>query len=159
METEKKIRIKKFFYGIIAFIILLNLVLTEKNIREGDVNNYFATFNKIDGVSVGTDVVISGIKVGEVKEIFIKDNYPQISINVNKNIEISDDSSVSIQTDGLFGKKFLLIEIGGNNVYLKNGEKFSFSEDSIVIEDLLGKIILIGEKNKGLWNKITLKQF
>ena len=108
METEKKIRIKKFFYGIIAFIIMLNLVLTEKNIVGGDVNNYFATFNKIDGVSVGTDVVISGIKVGEVKEVFIKDNYPQISINVNKNIEISDDSSVSIQTDGLFGKKFLL---------------------------------------------------
>ena len=150
METEKKIRIKKFVYGIIAFIVLLNLVLTEKNAVEGDVNNYFATFNKIDGVSVGTDVVISGIKVGEVKEIFIKDNYPQISINVNKNIEISDDSSVSIQTDGLFGKKFLLIEIGGNNVYLRNGEKFSFSEDSIVIEELLGKIILLGEKNKGL---------
>ena len=150
METEKKIRIKKFFYGVIAFIILLNLVLTEKNRVGKDVNNYFATFNKIDGVSVGTDVVISGIKVGEVKEIFIKNNYPQISITVNKNIEISDDSSVSIQTDGLFGKKFLLIEIGGNDVYLKNGEKFSFSEDSIVIEDLLGKIILIGEKNKGL---------
>ena len=150
METEKKIRIKKFFYGIIAFIILLNLVLTNKNRTGEDVNNYFATFNKIDGVSVGTDVVISGIKVGEVKEIFIKDNYPQISINVNKNIEISDDSSVSIQTDGLFGKKFLLIEIGGNNVYLKDGERFSFSEDSIVIEELLGKIILIGEKNKGL---------
>ena len=150
METEKKIRIKKFVYGIVAFIILLNLVFTEKKTKRGDVNNYFATFNKIDGVSVGTDVVISGIKVGEVKEIFIKDNYPQISINVNKNIEISDDSSVSIQTDGLFGKKFLLIEIGGNNVYLKDGERFSFSEDSIVIEELLGKIILIGEKNKGL---------
>ena len=150
METEKKIRIKKFFYGIIAFIILLNLVLTKKNIVEEDVNNYFARFNKIDGVSVGTDVVISGIKVGEVKEIFIKDYYPQISMNVDKNLEISDDSSVSIQTDGLFGKKFLLIEIGGNNVYLKNGEKFSFSEDSIVIEKLLEKIILIGEKNKGL---------
>ena len=159
METEKKIRIKKFFYGVIAFIILLNLVLTEKNRVGKDVNNYFATFNKIDGVSVGTDVVISGIKVGEVKEILIKDNYPQISINVNKSIEISDDSSISIQTDGLFGKKFLLIEIGGNNVYLKNGEKFSFSEDSIVLEELLGKIILLGEKNKGLWNKITLKQF
>ena len=159
METEKKIRIKKFFYGIMAFIIMLNLVLTEKNKVGGDVNNYFATINKIDGVSVGTDVVISGIKIGEVKEIFIRNNYPQISINVNKNIEISDDSSISIQTDGLFGKKFLLIEIGGNDVYLKNGEKFSFSEDSIVIEELLGKIISIGEKNKGLWNKIILKQF
>ncbi len=150
METEKKIRIKKFVFGIIAFTILLNLVFTEKNAAGGDVNNYFATFNKIDGVSIGTDVVISGIKVGEVKEIFTENNYPQISMNVNKNIEISDDSSISVQTDGLFGKKFLLIEIGGNNVHLKNGEKFSFSEDSIVIEELLEKIILIGEKNKGL---------
>tara|TARA_B100000242_G_scaffold220486_1_gene161509 strand:+ start:178 stop:630 length:453 start_codon:yes stop_codon:yes gene_type:complete len=150
METEKKIRIKKFFYGIIASIILLNLVFTEKNRGDGNVNNYFATFNKIDGVSVGTDVVISGIKVGEVKEIYIKDNYPQISINVNKKLRISDDSSVSIQTDGLFGKKFLLIEVGGNDVYLKSGDKFSYAEDSIVIEELLGKIILIGEKNKGL---------
>ena len=150
METEKKIRITKFFYGIIVFIILLNLIFTEKNIGGGDVNNYLATFNKVDGVSVGTDVVISGIKVGQVNQVFIKDNYPQISMNINKNLKISDDSSVSIQTDGLFGKKFLLIEIGGNDVYLKNGEKFSFSEDSIVIEELLGKIILIGEKNKGL---------
>ena len=150
METEKKIRIKKFFYGIIAFIILLNLVFTEKNRGGGNVNNYFVTFNKIDGVSVGTDVVISGIKVGEVKEVFIKNNYPQISIIVNKNVRISDDSSVSIQTDGLFGKKFLLIEVGGNDAYLKSGDKFSYAEDSIVIEELLGKIILIGEKNKGL---------
>ena len=150
METEKKIRIKKFFYGIIAFIILLNLVFTEKNRGGGNVNNYFATFNKIDGVSVGTDVVISGIKVGEVKEIFIKKNYPQISFIVNKNIRISDDSSVSIQTDGLFGKKFLSIEVGGNDVYLKSGDNFSYAEDSIVIEELLEKIILIGEKNKGL---------
>ncbi len=150
METEKKIRIKKFFYGIIAFIILINLVFTEKNREDSNFNNYIATFNKIDGVSVGTDVVISGIKVGEVKEILIKDNYPQISINVKKNLRISDDSSVSIQTDGLFGKKFLLIEVGGNDVYLKNGEKFSYAEDSIVIEELLRKIILIGEKNKGL---------
>ncbi len=150
METEKKIRIKKFFYGIIACIILLNLVFTEKNSVGSNVNNYFATFNKIDGVSVGTDVVISGIKVGEVKEIFIKDNYPQISISVDKKIKISDDSSLSIQTDGLFGKKFLLVEVGGNDFYLQNGDKFSFSEDSIVIEELLKKIILIGEKNKGL---------
>ena len=38
----------------------------------------------------------------------------------------------------------------GSDNYLKNGEKFSFSEDSIIIEELLRKIIKIGEKNKGL---------
>ncbi len=150
MEAQRKIRIKKFFFGIITFVIILNLVFSKKYRESTDTNNYFATFNKIDGVSVGTDVVISGIKVGQVNKVFIKENYPQISFDVKNDINISDDSSVSIQTDGLFGKKFLLIEVGGNDSYLKNGEKFSFSEDSIVIEELLEKIIKIGEKNKGL---------
>ena len=95
-------------------------------------------------------MVISGIKVGYVQEVFIKNNYPQISLLINKDIKITDDSSISIQTDGLFGRKFLIIEIGGSEEYLKNGSYFSFAEDSIVIEELLQKIIEIGEKNKEL---------
>ena len=150
MEAEKKLRLKQFIFGVITFVILLNLVFSTKNKTKKGINNYVATFNKIDGVSVGTNVEISGIKVGEVEKVSIDQNYPQIVLSVMDNIKISNDSSISIQTDGLFGKKFLLIEVGGSDNYLKNGEKFSFSEDSIIIEELLRKIIEIGEKNKGL---------
>ncbi len=150
MEAQKKLRIKQFFFGVITFVILLNLVFSKKNKADKDINSYVATFNKIDGVNVGTNVEISGIKVGQVERIFIKENYPQVLFSVMNNIKISDDSSISIQTDGLFGKKFLLIEVGGSDNYLKNGDKFSFSEDAIIIEELLRKIIEIGEKNKGL---------
>ena len=143
-------RIKRFFLGLVVFIILINLIISKKEGSLDGFNNYFATFNKIDGVGVGTDVVISGIKVGNVGKIFLNENYPQISIKVSDQIDISDDSSISIQTDGLFGSKFLLIEVGGNNIFLKDGDKFSFSEDSVVIEELLKKIIEIGEKNKKL---------
>ena len=69
-------------------------------------------------------------------------------MKINKNLSISDDSSVSIQTDGLFGSKFLMIEMGGTNNFMKNGDYFSFTEDSIMIQDLLQNIIKIGEKNK-----------
>ena len=150
METEKKLRLKQFIFGVITFVILLNLVFSTKNKTKKGMNDYVATFNKIDGVGVGTNVEISGITVGEVEKVSIVKNYPQIYFSVKDNIKISDDSSISIQTDGLFGKKFLLIEVGGSDNYLKNGEKFSFSEDSIIIEELLRKIIEIGEKNKGL---------
>ena len=102
-------RIKRFILGFFAFIILANLVLSKKEHKLADFNNYSASFNKIDGVSIGTDIMISGIKVGQVQKVFIKKNYPQIAFAVQKNIKISDDSSVSIQTDGLFGRKFLLI--------------------------------------------------
>ena len=69
-------------------------------------------------------------------------------MKIKKNLSISDDSSVSIQTDGLFGSKFLMIEMGGTNNFMKNGDYFSFTEDSIMIQDLLQNIIKIGEKNK-----------
>lgn len=142
------IRFKRFFLGIGASIILFNLVLMDNKANEDNYNMFIASFNKIDGVDVGTDVMISGIKVGQVKKIFLYNNYPNISLLVNKDINITDDSSVSIQTDGLFGKKFLLIEIGGSDKVMENGERFSFSEDSIIIEELLQKIIEIGENNR-----------
>ena len=148
METKVNIRFKRFFLGLLASIALFNLLLMDNRTDEANYNIFMASFNKIDGVDIGTDVMISGIKVGQVKRIYIDNNYPQISFLVNKEINITNDSSVSIQTDGLFGKKFLLIEIGGSEKLMENGEKFSFSEDSIVIEELLEKIIEIGERNK-----------
>ena len=148
METKMKLKVKKFFFGFITFVIILNLIVSKKEANNNDYNNFNATFNKIDGVNVGTDVVISGIKVGQVQKIFLKDSFPKIFVSVKKGIKINDDSSLSIQTDGLFGKKFLIIEIGGSEKFLKDGDKFSFTEDSIVIEELLQKIIEIGEKNK-----------
>ncbi len=144
------LRIKKFIYGLLTFVILLNLIFSKKVASNKNYSNYVASFNKIDGVGIGTNVMISGIKVGQVQEIKITNNYPQISLTVQKDLLITDDSSISIQTDGLFGKKFLLIEVGGSENNMKDGDKFSFTEDSIVIEDLLEKIIEIGEKNKQL---------
>ena len=58
-------------------------------------------------------------------------------MKIAKYLNISDDSSVSIQTDGLFGSKFLMIEMGGTYKFMKNGDYFSFTEDSILIQDLL----------------------
>jgi phospholipid/cholesterol/gamma-HCH transport system substrate-binding protein len=69
-------------------------------------------------------------------------------MKIKKGLGISDDSSVSIQTDGLFGSKFLSIEMGGNDNYLVSGDSFSFAEDSMLIQDLLTNIIQLGEKNK-----------
>ena len=123
-------------------------MLIDKHSNSENFIDLFATFNKIDGVNVGTDVMISGIKIGNVTKISLNENYPSIKMQIDKNIFISDDSSISIQTDGLFGSKFLSIETGGSENNLKNGNKFSFAEDSIMLNDLLNNIIKIGETKK-----------
>ena len=56
--------------------------------------------------------------------ISLKNNYPVVSISVDKNIYLPEDSSIAIQTDGLFGAKFMLIEIGGSDKMIKENEFF-----------------------------------
>ncbi len=142
-------RIINFFLGLFAVVFLVKLMLIDRGENKENFVELYAKFNKIDGVNIGTSVVVSGIKVGEVKKIFLENNHPNIVMNIDSNVNISKDSSISIQTDGLFGSKFLIIEVGGLDDRMKDGDKFSFSEDSIMVDDLLRKIIEIGETKKG----------
>ena len=138
----------KFFLGFFFIVIMFDLMLIDRNKNRTEMINLFATFNKIDGLNIGDNVMISGISVGFVNDIILENSYPKISMMVDENLNISRDSSISIQTDGLFGSKFLVIEIGGEEEYLKTNDSFSYVEDSILLQDLLDNIIKIGESNK-----------
>ena len=138
----------KFFLGFFFIVFMFDLMLIDRKKNIGSMINLFATFNKIDGLNIGDNVMISGIKVGFVNDIILDNSYPKISMMVNENLKITRDSSISIQTDGLFGSKFLVIEIGGEEEYLKSNDSFSYVEDSILLQDLLDNIIKIGESNK-----------
>ena len=141
-------RFLTFFLGVFTVVVLIELMFIERHSDSDGFYDLFASFNKIDGVNPGDKIMISGINVGYVENIKLDKNYPLVKMKIKKNLSISDDSSVSIQTDGLFGSKFLMIEMGGTNNFMKNGDYFSFTEDSIMIQDLLQNIIKIGEKNK-----------
>ena len=141
-------RFVKFFFGIFMVLILVELMFVDRHNSKDNYYDLLATFNKIDGVNEGILVMISGVTIGYVDEVILNKNYPVLKMKIKKGLGISDDSSVSIQTDGLFGSKFLSIEMGGNDNYLVSGDSFSFAEDSMLIQDLLTNIIQLGEKNK-----------
>ena len=141
-------RFVKFFLGILMVLILVELMFVDRHDINDKYYDLIATFNKIDGVNEGNLIMISGVNVGYVDKVVLNKNYPVLKMKIKKGLRISDDSSVSIQTDGLFGSKFLSIEMGGNENYLASGDSFSFAEDSMLIQDLLKNIIELGEKNK-----------
>ena len=141
-------RFVKFFLGILMVLILVELMFVDRHNNNDKYYDLIATFNKIDGVNEGNLVMISGVNVGYVDKVVLNKNYPVLKMKIKKGLRISDDSSVSIQTDGLFGSKFLSIEMGGNDNYLVSGDSFSFAEDSMLVQDLLKNIIQLGEKNK-----------
>ena len=46
-----------------------------------------ATFNKIDGLTEGANIMISGINVGFVDQIKLIKNYPVVSMQIKKDIK------------------------------------------------------------------------
>ena len=138
----------KFFIGVITIYILYNLLSIN---RKDGIEDYLiieSEFNQIDGIEQNSEVRISGMKIGKVISMEIKNNKPNLKLGIKKNLNIPEDSSLSIQTDGLFGKKYLSLEPGGSEIFLKNSEKIFLTEDSILIQDLLQKIIQIGNSKK-----------
>lgn len=102
-----------------------------------------AKFQNIDGLSVGSDVKISGIKIGTVDKINLDtDSYSAIvNILISNDVQIPLDSRAAISTSGLIGGKYLSITPGASEENLKHNEKIKFTQSALNIEDLIGKLM------------------
>ena len=102
-----------------------------------------ARFSSIGGLAIGADVKIGGVVVGHVaSETLDPNTYAAIvRLSVNNNVQVPEDSSASVASDGLLGNSYIAIGPGGSNTMLKPGQSFQVTQSAINIEDLLGKFI------------------
>ncbi|WP_404426355.1 outer membrane lipid asymmetry maintenance protein MlaD [Thalassospira australica] len=102
-----------------------------------------ANFNRIDGLSVGNDVRISGVKVGSVtgQELDPKSYMAIVKMTVRGDIELPADSSAKIASDGLLGGKFVALEPGGDIDMLAPGGEIEYTQGSVNLEELIGQVI------------------
>ena len=105
-----------------------------------------ATFNLIDGLSEGGEVRLGGIPVGSVESTVLADDYRAVvSMRIDDSVKLPTDTAVAINTDGLFGSKYLELEPGGEEKMLKDGDSISYAQDAVIVTELLNRIIAQGE--------------
>jgi phospholipid/cholesterol/gamma-HCH transport system substrate-binding protein len=102
-----------------------------------------ASFRSIDGVSVGTDVRLAGVKIGRVTEISLDpETYRARTVfTVEEGIEVPDDSAVAISSEGLLGGNYVEIQPGGSPFYLAAGEEIEFTQSSVGLISLLTRFV------------------
>lgn len=109
-----------------------------------------AKFNRIDGIAVGSDVRVAGKKVGVVQAVDIdpKTYKAVVSFTVPKTVtfggkqeplQIPDDSTAQILTDGLLGGAYLGILIGGSFDYIPPGGQIEFTRGSVDLLTVLSE--------------------
>ncbi|GGE01076.1 outer membrane lipid asymmetry maintenance protein MlaD [Polymorphobacter glacialis] len=102
-----------------------------------------ARFPNVAGVSPGTDVRMSGIKVGRVVSQSLDPSSFQavVQIGIDKALQLPIDSSAAITTEGILGGTYVSLTPGGDPVMLKAGEEITDTSGATDLMALIGGFV------------------
>lgn len=102
-----------------------------------------ASFRSVEGVTVGTDVRMAGVKIGSVSSLDLDpETYRALAhLNLRADLPIPDDSAVLITQEGLLGGVFVEIVPGGSPFNLENGDEITDTQGAVSLISLLLKFV------------------
>jgi phospholipid/cholesterol/gamma-HCH transport system substrate-binding protein len=102
-----------------------------------------ASFRSLEGVGVGTDVRLAGVKIGTVTRVELNpDTYrADTSFSVQNGIEVPDDSAVIVASEGLLGGNFVEIVPGGSPFFFEPGSEIEDTQGAVSLISLLIKFV------------------
>lgn len=102
-----------------------------------------ASFRSLEGVNVGTDVRLAGVKIGSVEGVELNSETfrADMMINIVNGVEIPDDSAITIASEGLLGGNFVEIVPGGSPFMLEPEAEIEDTQSAVSLISLLLKFV------------------
>ncbi len=104
-----------------------------------------ATFQKVGGLERGSDVRMSGIRVGTVAaQTLDRDTFQaQVTLSIAADVKLPTDTEATIVSDGLLGSKYVNLTPGQASERIAAGGTITRTRDYQSLEDLVGEIIFL----------------
>jgi phospholipid/cholesterol/gamma-HCH transport system substrate-binding protein len=98
-------------------------------------------FPTVSGLKNKAAVTMAGVNIGEVRNIQLKDGRADVTLSINKDIRLEDDSIAGIKTMGIIGDKYVAITPGASDDYIKPGGTIRETQPPLDIESLISKFV------------------
>ena len=110
-----------------------------------------APFYKIGGLQKGSDVRISGIKVGTVTDhrLDAETFDAVVEMSIAPNFKLPVDTVAVIASEGLLGNKYVRLEPGRESTLIESGGVLANTRDFRSLEDQVGEIIFLATGGGG----------
>lgn len=130
--------------------LFLAFVYSSSDVRATDGYELVARFNRVDGLATGSEVRLSGIKIGSVvsQRLDPATYLAEVRISVTDTIRIPVDSTARIISDGLLGDLYLSVEPGADDAMLEPGAEIRRTQDPLILADMIGHLIF-GAEDEG----------
>jgi phospholipid/cholesterol/gamma-HCH transport system substrate-binding protein len=126
--------------GAAAFLIF---ALRTAGVGTATASGYTLTadFDNIEGVNVGTDVRLAGIKIGSITgQVLDPQSYQaRLEMRIDQKISLSDDTTAKVASEGLLGSKYVALEPGGSDVKLSDGGIITYTQGAVDIWSLISQ--------------------
>ncbi len=146
MKTSREISLGIFVLIGLLCTAYLTVKLGKMEVLGGDGYALTARFSSVSGLRVGASIEIAGVDVGRVTHIALDKKTAQavVTLYMNKGIELTDDTIVSVKTSGLIGDKYLSLALGGSDMILAHGDEIADTESAVDLESLISKFAFGG---------------
>lgn len=101
-----------------------------------------ATFDEVGGLKPRSQVVVGGVKVGQVTGIRLDEDLRAVVImDLEQDLVLPTDSSASILTSGVLGDQYIALQPGAEETRLTTGDEIPFTQSALILERLIGKLV------------------
>lgn len=131
--------------AVVLGIALYFLFFLQQTTQISDSKSYtiYAKFNRVDGLHIGHDIKLGGIKIGTVSNQEIEPDtfMAKISMRIHNYVKLPIDSSARVIADGLLGDAFIDIQPGGADDNIPDKGYINYTQDAVNLVDLLGRFV------------------
>ena len=101
-----------------------------------------AVFDEVGSLKPRAQVVVGGVKVGQVKSIQLDDDFrARVFLELDASLKLPSDTSASVLTAGVLGDQYIALEPGGEEGILADGGEVLYTQSAIILERLIGKLV------------------
>ena len=111
----------------------------------GDAGTYSltASFRSVEGITVGSDVRLAGVKVGTITDLTLNPQsfFADASLSIREDVLLPTDSAILVSSEGLLGGNFIEILPGGALENLEPGAEIEDTQGAVSLISLLLKFV------------------
>jgi len=154
MDGKKEFMVGSFVVVGVA-ILIFSLFFLGKIDRKKDYYTILAEFDTVNNLEIGTPVILSGVKVGKVKAIYLNVNKVIVEMYIKKDIKIRKGARITIVLKGIIGEQLVSIYnlSEGNEEYYKNGDRVQ-GENPVDLNMMVAKTYDIMDSVQKLTQKV-----
>jgi phospholipid/cholesterol/gamma-HCH transport system substrate-binding protein len=107
--------IRAGFIGVVFIVLVIAVGLQPQQLWSlASSIRYQALFSEAGGLAKGNPVLVSGVKVGTVSNIELKNSEALVTFNVPGKVTLGSDTTAHIRTGSLLGERVITLESAGS---------------------------------------------